>query len=155
MHLLRAEKGYVVIGQETDGTVTPIDINFNWMIGKKKKDFIGKRSLTRSDTAREDRKQLVGIVPLDKSQFIEEGQHIIECENLPSKIKTPIEYLGHISSSYHSPNLNHCISMAMIKSGNKLMGKKLFVSTPKGTKNIPVEIVSPVFIDPENKRLIS
>ena len=155
MHLLRAEKGYVVIGQETDGTVTPIDINFNWMIGKKKKDFIGKRSLTRSDTVREDRKQLVGVVPLNKSQFIEEGQHVVECENLPNKIKTPIEYLGHISSSYHSPNLNHCISMAMIKGGNKLMGKKLFVSTPKGTKNIPVEIVKPVFIDPENKRLTS
>ena len=155
MHLLRAEKGYVVIGQETDGTVTPIDINFNWMIGKKKKDFIGKRSLKRSDTIREDRKQLVGIVPIDKSQFIEEGQHIVECENLPSKIRTPIEYLGHVSSSYHSPNLNHCISMAMIKSGNKLMGKKFFVSTSKGTKNIPVEIVNPVFIDPENKKLIS
>ena len=155
MHLLRAEKGYVVIGQETDGTVTPIDINFNWMIGKKKKDFIGKRSLKRSDTIREDRKQLVGVVPLNKSQFIEEGQHIVECENLPRKIKTPINYLGHISSSYHSPNLKHCISMAMIKGGNKLMGKKLYVSTSKGTKNIPVEIVSPVFIDPENKRLVS
>ena len=155
MHLLRAEKGYVVIGQETDRTVTPIDINFNWIIGKNKKDFIGKRSLSRSDTAREDRKQLVGVIPLDKSQFIEEGQHVVECESLPSKINTPIEYLGHISSSYHSPNLNHCISMAMIKSGNKLMGQKLFVSTPKGTKNIPVEIVNPVFIDPENKRLTS
>ena len=155
MHLLRAEKGYVVIGQETDGTVTPIDINFNWMIGKKKKDFIGKRSLKRSDTIREDRKQLVGVVPLDKSQFIEEGQHIVECENLPSKIKTPIKYLGHISSSYHSPNLNHCISMAMIKGGNNLMGKKLFVSTSKSNKNIPIEIVKPVFIDPENKRLTS
>ncbi len=155
MHLLRAEKGYVVIGQETDGTVTPIDINFNWMIGKKKKDFIGKRSLKRSDTIREDRKQLVGVLPLNKSQFIEEGQHIVECENLPRKIKTPINYLGHISSSYHSPNLKHCISMAMIKGGNKLMGKKLYVSTSKGTKNIPVEIVSPVFIDPENKRLVS
>ena len=155
MHLLRAEKGYVVIGQETDGTVTPIDINFNWMIGKKKKDFIGKRSLKRSDTVREDRKQLVGVVPLNKSQFIEEGQHIVECENLPRKIKTPINYLGHISSSYHSPNLKHCISMAMIKGGNKLMGKKLYVSTSIGTKNIPVEIVSPVFIDPENKRLVS
>ena len=93
--------------------------------------------------------------PLNKSQFIEEGQHVVECENLPNKIKTPVEYLGHISSSYHSPNLNHCISMAMVKGGNKLMGKKLFVSTPKGTKNIPVEIVSPVFIDPENKRLVS
>ncbi len=155
MHLLRAEKGYVVIGQETDGTVTPIDINFNWMIGKNKKDFIGKRSLKRSDTIREDRKQLVGVVPLDKSQFIDEGQHVVECENLPRHIKTPIEYLGHISSSYHSPNLNYCISMAMIKGGKKLLGKKLFVSSPNGTKNIPVEIVSPVFIDPENKRLVS
>ena len=155
MHLLRAEKGYVVIGQETDGTVTPIDINFNWMIGKNKKDFIGKRSLKRSDTIREDRKQLVGVVPIDKSKFIEEGQHIVECKNLPSKITKPVEYLGHISSSYHSPNLNYCISMAMIKGGNKLIGKKLFVSTPKGTKNIQVEIVNPVFIDPENKRLTS
>ena len=155
MHLLRAEKGYVVIGQETDGTVTPMDINFNWMIGKKKKDFIGKRSLTRSDTVRKDRKQLVGIIPLDKSQFIEEGQHVVECESLPKKIVTPIDYLGHISSSYHSPNLNHCISMAMIKGGNELKGKKLFVSTSNGTKNIPVEIVSPVFIDPDNKRLVS
>jgi sarcosine oxidase subunit alpha len=155
MHLLRAEKGYVVIGQETDGTVTPIDINFTWMIGKKKKDFIGKRSLTRSDTAREDRKQLVGIVPLDKSKFIEEGQHIVECETLPSKIKTPVPYLGHITSSYHSPNLEHCISMALIKGGNKLMGAKLFVSTSNGTQNIPVEVVNPVFIDPENKRLVS
>ncbi len=155
MHLLRAEKGYVVIGQETDGTVTPVDINFNWMIGKNKKDFIGKRSLKRSDTIREDRKQLVGVIPINKSQFIEEGQHVVECENLPKKIKTPINYLGHISSSYHSPNLDHCISMAMIKGGKKLMGKKLFVSTPNGTKNIPVEVVSPVFLDPQNKRLIS
>jgi len=155
MHLLRAEKGYVVIGQETDGTVTPIDINFNWMIGKNKKDFIGKRSLNRSDTIREDRKQLVGVVPINTSQFIEEGQHILECERLPNKIKTPIKYLGHISSSYHSPNLNHCISMAMVKGGNKLLGKKLYVSTSNGTKNIPVKIVKPVFIDPENKRLVS
>ncbi len=155
MHLLRAEKGYVVIGQETDGTVTPLDLNFNWMIGKKKKDFIGKRSLTRSDTSRDDRKQLVGIIPIDKSEFIEEGQHVVESERLPKRITTPVEYLGHVSSSYHSPNLNHCIAMAMIKGGNKLMGSKLFVSSTYGTKNIPVEVVSPVFIDPENKRLLS
>ncbi len=155
MHLLRAEKGYVVIGQETDGTVTPMDINFHWMIGKNKKDFIGKRSLTRSDTAREDRKQLVGIVPINKDQIIEEGQHVVECASLPKKIKEPIKYLGHVSSSYYSPNLNHCISMGMIKGGKKLVGKRFFVSTSDGVNNIPVEIVNPVFIDPENKRLIS
>ena len=78
MHLLRAEKGYIVIGQETDGTVTPIDLNYNWMIGKNKRDFIGKRSLSRPDTARDDRKQLVGLSPINKSDTIEEGQHIVE-----------------------------------------------------------------------------
>ena len=82
-------------------------------------------------------------------------RQVVECERLPKRITTPVEYLGHVSSSYHSPNLNHCIAMAMIKGGNKLMGSKLFVSSTYGNKNIPVEVVSPVFIDPENKRLVS
>ncbi len=155
MHLLRAEKGYIVIGQETDGTVTPIDLNYNWMIGKNKKDFIGKRSLSRPDTSREDRKQLVGLSPINKKDIIEEGQHIVELNELPKKITNPIKYLGHVSSGYHSPNLNHSIGLAMIKGGKNLLGQKFFVTATGKTKNIPVEIVNPVFIDPENKRLTS
>ncbi len=155
MHLLRAEKGYIVVGQETDGTVTPLDLNYNWMIGKNKKDFIGKRSLSRPDTARNDRKQLVGLSPINKKDMIEEGQHIVEINKLPNKIKNPIKYLGHISSSYYSPNLNHSIGLAMVKGGNNLIGQKFFVTASGKTKNIPVEVVNPVFIDPENKRLIS
>ena len=110
------------------------------MIGKKKKDFIGKRSLSRSDTVREDRKQLVGIIPLNKSEFIEEGQHVVECESLPKKILTPVKYLGHISSSYHSPNLNHCISMAMIKGGNKMMGKNCLFLNRKEQKTFLLKL---------------
>ena len=87
MHLLRAEKGYIIVGQDTDGTVTPIDLNLNWMIGKNKKDFIGKRSLIRSDIIKENRKQLVGILPLNKSENIEEGQHIVESETLSTPIR--------------------------------------------------------------------
>ena len=155
MHLLRAEKGYIVIGQETDGTVTPIDLNYNWMIGKNKKDFIGKRSLSRPDTSREDRKQLVGLSPINKKDIIEEGQHIVELNELPKKIINPIKYLGHVSSGYHSPNLNHSIGLAMIRGGKNLFGQKFFVTATGKTKNIPVEIVNPVFIDPENKRLTS
>ncbi len=68
MHLLRAEKGYILVGQDTDGSITPIDLGLNWMIGKTKSDFLGKRSLTRSDTIRTDRKQLVGILPSDKKE---------------------------------------------------------------------------------------
>ena len=155
MHLLRAEKGYVVIGQDTDGTVTPMDLNLNWMVGKNKKDFIGKRSFTRSDTSKKNRKQLVGVLPLNKSQSIEEGEHILEINELPANIKDPIKYLGHITSSYHSPNLEHYISMAMLENGNELIGREMYVTTSSGTKNIPIKIVKPIFIDPENKRLFS
>ena len=60
MHVLRAEKGYVIVGQDTDGSVTPIDLGMDWIVSKKK-DFIGKRSLFRADTARDNRKQLVAL----------------------------------------------------------------------------------------------
>ena len=154
MHLLRAEKGYIIVGQDTDGTVTPIDLNLNWMIGKNKKDFIGKRSLIRSDIIKENRKQLVGIVPLNKSENIEEGQHIIESETLSTPIRKPVKMLGHITSSYYSPTLDHCVAMALIKGGHKLIGGKAFVSTPN-LKTISVQIVKPAFVDPKNEKLLS
>ena len=47
MHVLRAEKGYIIVGQETDGTVTPDDAGLGWAVGKNKPDFVGKRSLAR------------------------------------------------------------------------------------------------------------
>ena len=154
MHLLRAEKGYIIVGQDTDGTVTPIDLNLNWMIGKNKKDFIGKRSLIRSDIIKENRKQLVGIVPLNKSENIEEGQHIIESETLSTPIRKPVKMLGHITSSYYSPTLDHCVAMALIKGGHKLIDGKAFVSTPN-LKTIPVQIVKPAFVDQKNEKLLS
>ena len=105
MHLLRAEKGYVVIGQETDGTVTPLDLNFNWMIGKNKKDFIGKRSLYRPDTVRSDRKQLVGLSPINKSDKIEEGQHIVKINKLPNKLLLSGQKgIGKSTLAYHLVN---------------------------------------------------
>ena len=154
MHLLRAEKGYIIVGQETDGTVTPLDLNLNWMIGKKKKDFIGKRSLIRSDIISSERKTLVGLVPINKAYGIEEGQHIIEEENLETPINKPIKMLGHVTSSYFSPTLNHCVAMALIKGGNRKIGSQLYVST-SDLNVIPVEVVKPNFIDPKNERLTS
>ena len=150
MHLLRAEKGYIIVGQDTDGSITPIDLGLNWMIGKSKKDFLGKRSLTRSDTIRPDRKQLVGIIPSNIDNHLEEGQHVV----LEDKIQTPMPMLGHITSSYFSPTLNHSFGLAVIKNGHALIGTEAFVSTPD-QKTIPVKIVNPVFYDPENQRLVS
>jgi sarcosine oxidase subunit alpha len=55
MHVLRAEKGYIIVGQETDGTVTPDDVGLSWAIGQAKPDFVGKRSLARPAMKAADR----------------------------------------------------------------------------------------------------
>ena len=150
MHLLRAEKGYIIVGQDTDGSITPLDLGLDWIIGKSKKDFLGKRSLIRSDTVRKDRKQLVGILPTNKNEKLEEGQHII----LDKEIKTPTPMLGHITSCYQSPTLGHNFALAVIKNGQSLIGTKAFASTPE-LKTIEVEIVEPIFYDKENTKLAS
>ena len=145
MHLLRAEKGFIITGQDTDGTLTPSDLQMDWIIGKKKYDFIGKRSLYRSDTIREDRKQLVGLLTDDPKEVLEEGAQLVE------SLEKPIDMLGHVTSSYFSPNLNKSIALAVVRSGKKLKGKKLIV--PMENKNINVTITDTVFYDKENKRL--
>ncbi len=146
MHLLRAEKGFIIVGQDTDATLTPIDLQMDWIVSKKKYDFIGKRSLYRSDTIREDRKQLVGILTDDPNEVLEEGAQIVADTS-----KKPVEMLGHITSSYFSPNLNKSIALGVVKGGKDMMGKKLFI--PMKNKIINIKIADPVFLDKQNKRL--
>jgi len=146
MHLLRAEKGFIIVGQDTDGTMTPIDLQMDWIVSKKKYDFIGKRSLYRSDTMREDRKQLVGLVTDNPKEVLEEGAAIVSELN-----KSPLQMLGHVTSSYFSPNLNKSIALAVVRGGKTMMGKKLFV--PMEGRNINVTVEDSVFLDKENKRL--
>ncbi len=133
MHLLRAEKGFVIVGQETDGTVTPHDLRMDWIV-KKTGDFIGRRSLARSDTARPGRKQLVGLLTEDPKHVLMEGAHVIETE---AETAPPVPMLGHVTSSYFSPNLNRSIALAMIKGGGDRIGQRLWVSRKDGA---PVEV---------------
>jgi len=146
MHLLRAEKGFIIVGQDTDGTMTPSDLQMDWIVSKKKYDFIGKRSLYRSDTIREDRKQLVGLITEDPNEVLEEGAQIVS--DLKSK---PVDMLGHVTSSYFSPNLNKSIALAVVRSGKSMKGQKLII--PMENKNINVTVSDTIFLDKENKRL--
>ena len=146
MHLLRAEKGFIIVGQDTDGTMTPVDLQMDWIVSKKKYDFIGKRSLYRSDTIREDRKQLVGLLTDDPNEILEEGAQIVA-----DMKKKPIDMLGHVTSSYYSPNLKKSIALAVIKGGKNMKGKKLII--PMENKNISVTVSDFIFLDKENKRL--
>ena len=146
MHLLRAEKGFIIVGQDTDGTMTPVDLQMDWIVSKKKYDFIGKRSLYRSDTIREDRKQLVGLLTDNPEDVLEEGSQIVADVK-----KTPVEMLGHVTSSYYSPNLKKSIALAVVRGGKNMMGKKLMI--PMENKSINVTIADPVFLDKENEKL--
>jgi sarcosine oxidase subunit alpha len=125
MHVLRAEKGFIIVGQETDGSINPIDLGMDWIVSKKK-DFVGKRSLTRSDMAKPDRKQLVGILTDDPAVVLPEGAHLVErVEPQP-----PMAMLGHVSSSYYSPNVGRSIALALVKGG--LANRRPRVLRPRG-----------------------
>lgn len=146
MHVLRAEKGYIITGQDTDGTVTPADLGMNWIVSKKKQDFIGKRSLARADIRRGDRKQLVGLLPKDPTVLLEEGAQVVADPNQA----LPMTMIGHVTSSYRSPELGRNFALAMIKEGRSLMGKTLYV--PMIDRTAAVSITDPVFIDKEGVR---
>ena len=147
MHVLRAEKGYIIVGQDTDGTVTPADAGLDWAVGKKKTDFVGIRGLTRPDLVAPGRKQLVGLKTKDPKTVLEEGAQIVANPNQP----IPMKMIGHVTSSYWSENCGRSIAMALVVDGRSRMGETLFVPMPGGV--IEVEICSPVFFDEKGGRL--
>jgi sarcosine oxidase subunit alpha len=142
MHVLRAEKGYVIVGQDTDGSVTVDDLGLNWAISKTKPDFIGKRSLSRPDTLREGRKQLVGLLTGNPQTVIPEGAQLVENPNAP----LPIPMVGHVSSSYFSASCGHSIAMALVKGGRERMGETLYAPLADG-RVIKATVTEPVFYD--------
>ena len=147
MHVLRAEKGYIIVGQDTDGTVTPHDASLSWAVSKKKTDFVGIRGLKRPDLVKEGRKQLVGLLTKDPKVVLEEGAQIVADPNEPK----PMKMLGHVTSSYWSENCGRSIAMALVAGGQARMGQTLYVPMPDRT--IAVEVSDMVFIDKEGGRL--
>ena len=147
MHVLRAEKGYIIIGQDTDGTVTPDDAGLSWAIGKGKADFVGKRSLERASMKTTHRKQLVGLRTKDPGVTLEEGSQVAA----KSGQKPPMALLGHVTSSYASGVLGHSIALALIEGGRARLGQTLYVPMPNGDHE--VEVTSPVFYDPAGARI--
>ena len=147
MHVLRAEKGFIIVGQDTDGTVTPNDAGLDWAVGKKKPDFVGKRSLARPDIVAEGRKQLVGLLTEDPAEVLEEGAQIVDD---PGQ-SVPMKMIGHVTSSYHSVALGRSIALALVAGGRARMGETLFIPMPGRT--LKATVSGMVFYDPEGSRL--
>jgi sarcosine oxidase, subunit alpha len=149
MHVLRAEKGYPIVGQDTDGTVTPQDAGMEWIVSKVK-DFVGRRSYSRVDTLRPDRKHLVGVLPVDRTTRLPEGTQLVAQGSPATAVHGPVPMLGHVTSSYHSEALARPFGLALIKGGRDLFGEVLLA--PVGDQMVEVEVTSPVLYDPEGSR---
>ncbi|MDW9417380.1 sarcosine oxidase subunit alpha family protein [Sinorhizobium meliloti] len=147
MHVLRAEKGYIIVGQDTDGTLTPDDAGLSWAVSKKKQDFVGIRGMKRPDLVKEGRKQLVGLLTKDPQVVLEEGAQIVADPNEPK----PMTMLGHVTSSYWSPNCGRSIALAVVAGGRARLGQTLYV--PMADRTIAVEVSDMVFFDKEGGRL--
>jgi len=146
MHVLRAEKGFVIVGQDTDGSVTPVDLRMNWLLSKDK-DFLGKRSLSRADCVREGRKQLVGLLSEDNESVLPEGTQLMK----DPAAATPVPMCGHVTSSYDSACLGHPIAMALVDGGHSRKDEVIYASLADGSA-VPVRIVSSVFYDRQGGR---
>ena len=147
MHVLRAEKGYIIVGQDTDGTVTPHDAGLSWAIGKLKTDFVGKRGMQRPDLVAEGRRQLVGLKTKNPNVVLEEGAQIVAT---PGQ-SIPMKMLGFVTSSYWSEILGQSIALALIEDGHSLEGDTLYV--PMEDSTIEVTVTGCVFYDQDGGRL--
>ncbi|MAB86957.1 MAG: hypothetical protein CML51_06630 [Rhodobacteraceae bacterium] len=147
LHIMRAEKGFIMIGDETDGTVIPQDLGLNWAISKKKDDFLGKRAQQRSYMDNPDRWQLVGLETLDGSVLEDGAYAIAEGRNANGQGNTQ----GRVTSTYYSPTLGKGIAMGLVHKGPERMGEVISF-TKIGNSPVPAKIVSPVFYDPEGEK---
>ncbi len=149
MHVLRAEKGYPIVGQDTDGTVTPQDAGMAWVVSGLK-DFVGKRSFDRPDTRRADRKHLVGLLPVDRTTRLPEGTQLV-AEGTPITPELgPVPMLGHVTSSYRSEALGRTFALGLVSAGRDRVGQT--VLAPVGDDLVPVLVADPVLYDPEGAR---
>ena len=117
LHVLRAEKGYVIVGQDTDGTVTPQDAGLSWLVSKKKDFFLGRRSHTRPAQRRDDRRQLVGLLPEDPHLRLPEGAPLLGDTGTA----------GHVTSSYESGALGRTFAMGLLAGGHGRLGETVHV----------------------------
>jgi sarcosine oxidase, subunit alpha len=142
--ILRTEKGYLHLGADTDGTTFPGDVGLDRGIAKKTANFVGRRSLRRPVATDEDRMQLVGLLPLDRSTRLPVGAHI-------ALHAPPAEIEGFVTSSVFSPVLGHPVSLAMLRRGNIRTGE--CITAYHLGQQVQAEVVKTPFFDPTGERL--
>ncbi|MBN8632490.1 MAG: sarcosine oxidase subunit alpha family protein [Rhodobacterales bacterium] len=147
LHIMRAEKGFIMIGDETDGTVIPQDLGLDWAISKKKADFLGKRGQERTYLANPDRWKLVGFETLDGS-VVPDGAYII-ADGVNANGQRNVQ--GRVTSTYHSPTLKRGIAMGLLKQGPARMGEVVEFNTVAGG-TVKAKVRDMIFFDKDGEK---
>ncbi|WP_182524862.1 2Fe-2S iron-sulfur cluster-binding protein [Nocardioides dongkuii] len=148
MHVLRAEKGFPIVGQDTDGTVTPYDLGLGWAVSRKRADFVGKRSLARADAQRPDRRHLVGLRPVDGTSRIVEGAQLVA--HGADLMAYPVPMAGHVTSAYPAGHDGRPFALALLDGGRDRIGEVL--DAVDDLVPVPVRVTGPVSYDEEGAR---
>jgi sarcosine oxidase subunit alpha len=147
LHVMRAEKGFIMIGDETDGTVIPQDLGLGWAISKKKDDYLGKRAQARSNMADPNRWKLVGLETLDGSVLPDGAYAVAAGKNANGQRNVQ----GRVTSTYYSPTLDKGIAMGLVLHGPDRMGEVIEFPGVDG-KVFKARIVDPVFYDKDGEK---
>jgi heterotetrameric sarcosine oxidase alpha subunit len=145
--VMRIEKGHVA-GNELNGTTTAADLGLGRMMSKKK-DYIGRVLAGRPGLTDPDRPTLVGIKPVDAAVRLYAGAHFI-APDAPSTLEND---QGYMTSVAYSPILGSWIGLGLLRRGPLRHGERLRAHSPVRGGDAEVEVVSPVFFDPEGARL--
>ncbi|HET8880621.1 MAG TPA: glycine cleavage T C-terminal barrel domain-containing protein, partial [Solimonas sp.] len=145
--VMRTEKGFLHVGSDTDGLTFPQDVGFETIIGKKAEDFIGRRSTMTPEGRRADRRQLVGLAPVDGRTLLAVGGHIVDAGFRSGTARTQ----GWVTSSFASPTLGRPVALALVERGRARSGER--VQVYDGGRLVPATIVSMSAYDPEGERL--
>jgi sarcosine oxidase subunit alpha len=141
LSVLRAEKGFILIGTDTDGMTLPVDLGVTAPLRNKKLDFVGKRSLLTPDALRPDRRHFVGLLPEDPAFVPAVGSHA----------RAGGRSHGWITSACHSPALGRSIALGMIEAGRARLGETVEIFHLGHISR--ATLTAPCHLDPQGARL--
>jgi sarcosine oxidase subunit alpha len=142
--LLRAEKGYLIVGKDSDGATMPHDLGVTGPRDKRRSEYVGRRSLFNEAARAGDRRQLIGLAAQD-AQPLPTGAHVVEGDG------KRLRSIGFVTSSYCSPTLGRPIALGLIERGRARFGET--VQLYHLGRNLRATICDPCFLDPQGARL--
>jgi sarcosine oxidase subunit alpha len=142
--ILRAEKGFIVIGKDTDGLTMPHDLGWAGPRDKREDEYLGKRSLFTPEASAPGRRQLVGLKVPPGGSPIATGSHLVPTAG-------PRRSLGFVTSSHVSPILNRPIALALLEDGHARIGETVRLFNDGIVRE--AEVTPPCAFDPKGDRL--